>query len=202
MALQTSGQITLQDIATEFGGTAPHGLTEYYAAAAGIPASGQISIQDFYGASANTGLITVTEGLNSYTTSGKFPSNYQANGYAINANELEHPLASFPVAAIGSISPATFNGVTIEALAYVEGGFYPAQFNVNMQGNRAKSFFTSVTPQGGNTLTTALSTHVYVSSGNYTSWYWADPAIGDTSVVGAGMPAQWNGTGTSTVQFT
>lgn len=51
MALQSSGKLTLNEIATEFGGTAPHGLKEYYDAASGIPSSGTISILDFYGAS-------------------------------------------------------------------------------------------------------------------------------------------------------
>ena len=50
MALQSSGKITLKDIQGEFGGTAPHTLKEYYAAASGIPSSGTISIKDFYGA--------------------------------------------------------------------------------------------------------------------------------------------------------
>lgn len=56
MALQSSGQITLYDIAGEFGGAAPHTLQEYYGAAAGIPSSGTISILDFYGASAVTNI--------------------------------------------------------------------------------------------------------------------------------------------------
>jgi len=51
MALQTSGRITLKEIAAEFGGTAPHGLKEYYDAATGVPASGEIGIKDFYGKS-------------------------------------------------------------------------------------------------------------------------------------------------------
>ena len=51
MALQTSGQISIQNIATEFGGSTPHSLSEYYAAASGVPASGEISLDDFYGKS-------------------------------------------------------------------------------------------------------------------------------------------------------
>ena len=51
MALQASGAISLADIQSEFGGSNPIGLNEYYSAAAGIPASGVISIGDFYGAS-------------------------------------------------------------------------------------------------------------------------------------------------------
>jgi hypothetical protein len=53
MALQTSGQITLQDIAYEFDDAAPHALTEFYGAASGVPTSGEITISDFYGASAS-----------------------------------------------------------------------------------------------------------------------------------------------------
>jgi len=51
MALPSSGQLSLNDIAAEFGGTTPHALSEYYGAAPGIPGSGTISIGDFYGAS-------------------------------------------------------------------------------------------------------------------------------------------------------
>lgn len=57
MALQTSGQITLKDIATEFEDTAPHTLKEFYSAAGGVPASGEITLKDFYGTS---NLITLT----------------------------------------------------------------------------------------------------------------------------------------------
>ena len=51
MALQSSGRITLNDIAVEFGGNTPHNLSEYYGAASGIPGSGTIKFSDFYGKS-------------------------------------------------------------------------------------------------------------------------------------------------------
>lgn len=51
MPLPASGEIGLFDIAAEFGGTVPHGLTEYYGQG-GAPGSGLIGIQDFYGLSA------------------------------------------------------------------------------------------------------------------------------------------------------
>ena len=51
MTLPSSGPLSIQQIATEFGGTAPHSLNEYYGKAPGIPTSGTISIQDFYGKS-------------------------------------------------------------------------------------------------------------------------------------------------------
>ena len=52
MPLQSSGAISLNDIANEFGGSTPHSISEYYGAASGIPSSGQISFSQFYGASA------------------------------------------------------------------------------------------------------------------------------------------------------
>ena len=63
MTLPTSGPLTLGDIQTEFGGSNPIAMNEYYAGgsyvAAGtsgtygaVPSSGQISVQNFYGTSA------------------------------------------------------------------------------------------------------------------------------------------------------
>jgi hypothetical protein len=63
MALPSSGPLTFTDIQTEFGGSNPIGLDEYYAGGANVPAgttgtygavpsSGQISVQNFYGTSA------------------------------------------------------------------------------------------------------------------------------------------------------
>lgn len=51
MTLQTSGAISLLDIANEFGGSTPHAINEYYGAASGIPSSGTISFNQFYGKS-------------------------------------------------------------------------------------------------------------------------------------------------------
>tara|TARA_R100001509_G_scaffold127950_2_gene81387 strand:- start:5547 stop:6590 length:1044 start_codon:yes stop_codon:yes gene_type:complete len=60
MALQSSGAISLSQIQTEFGGTAPTSLSEYYAAADGIPNNNNpLSFSDFYGTSSNIDLDTV-----------------------------------------------------------------------------------------------------------------------------------------------
>lgn len=61
MALQSSGQISLANLATEFGDTAPHSLSEFYRnggkvndvpANANVPTSGPIGLANFYGAQA------------------------------------------------------------------------------------------------------------------------------------------------------
>lgn len=54
MTLSSSGSISISDIQAEFGGSNPASLSEYYGASAGIPTSGTIAIDDFYGASATT----------------------------------------------------------------------------------------------------------------------------------------------------
>jgi len=63
MPLQSSGAISLNDIQTEFGGTNPISISEYYSAASGIPASGTIALDDFYGTSSNMFQNTLTVGL-------------------------------------------------------------------------------------------------------------------------------------------
>ncbi len=51
MALQSSGQIKLSEIAAEFGGSEPHALSEYHDKG-NAPASGEIQLAaDFYGTS-------------------------------------------------------------------------------------------------------------------------------------------------------
>lgn len=52
MALQSSGAISLADVQSQFGGTASTSISEYYGVDAGVPASGQISLSNFYGRAA------------------------------------------------------------------------------------------------------------------------------------------------------
>jgi hypothetical protein len=68
MALPNSGPLSLSDIQTEFGGSNPISLSEYYKGGAfvlntdfapNVPSSGTISISDFYGARKTT-LTTLT----------------------------------------------------------------------------------------------------------------------------------------------
>ena len=62
MGLQTSGAISLADIQTEFGGSNPIAITEYYGVADGVPASGQIGIAHFYG-KANSFAFTISSNV-------------------------------------------------------------------------------------------------------------------------------------------
>ena len=69
-----SGEASLSDIQTEFGGSSPISLSEYYSAVSGVPASGEISISDFQGKSASSTITANTNYLqinaSSYISSG------------------------------------------------------------------------------------------------------------------------------------
>ena len=61
MAITGSGQVSLADLQTEFGGSNPIGMDEYYrngglvpSGASTVPTSGEIELSDFYGQSAYT----------------------------------------------------------------------------------------------------------------------------------------------------
>ena len=85
MPIQSSGTISLTDIVNEFGGSVPHSLSEYYrgggavpSSASSVPASGAISLNDFYSAANAIGLTIDSETTN-YQTSTAFGSNWAAN---------------------------------------------------------------------------------------------------------------------------
>lgn len=86
MALPTSGQLSLNDIQTEFGGTSPIEIIEYYrggtyvpdtAANSDIPISGEISIEDFYGGDSSPALDSYSLGYGANSTSA---CNYDNSG--------------------------------------------------------------------------------------------------------------------------
>lgn len=72
MALQSSGAISLADLATEFGDSAPHSMSEFYAGGglvgtnnASVPSSGAISLSNFYNATAAL-VLDITGNANEY----------------------------------------------------------------------------------------------------------------------------------------
>lgn len=79
MALPSSGPLSLNDIQVEFGGSNPIELNEYYGAAAGIPTSGAIGIDDFYGASSAPSVVETaqsTTGSKTITLSQAYDSSH------------------------------------------------------------------------------------------------------------------------------
>lgn len=166
MALQTSGQISLQNIATEFGGTAPHGLTEYYAAAAGIPASGEISIQDFYGASAITNWT-------SDITKGQQTAQYVTwRGYS----------STLPIGSITDNTVDNLGGATVRQVASLNNSTLFLEIN----GNIPNSGWTSI-DMGPYNFTRASAGYNYNSSNNYTQWSWTGISSTDPFFVSNGV---------------
>lgn len=197
MAIVASGQVSIQHLVDEFGGTAPHNLTEYYRGGAfvddvannnGVPTSGQISLGNFYGAG-NSVTITVTQGSSTVALA-------NLNGYCqVNkAPRVTAPFNDFlpdPTSTVGSKNPNLVNGVSLQAAAHhVQTKGTPARFFVTLAGTRAQTFFTAVQFQSKGVFTTASATHFFQADSS-TCWVWDNETIGS-----------WDGTGNLTVTFT
>jgi hypothetical protein len=96
MTIPSSGPVTFTDIQTEFGGSNPIALNEYYAGGTYVPAgttgtygavpsSGQISVQNFYGTTAFTP-IYIEEVFSTYLYKGNGTGQTITNGVNLSAN--------------------------------------------------------------------------------------------------------------------
>lgn len=147
MALASSGTLSLNDIQGEFGGSNPIGINEYYrggslvsntSANSGIPTSGTIQVDDFYGGTAlsadNNISFQVKEyqqtqgknvfqliGANSQMSDGTLVTN-NLNQYTItDVNQLQPP---------NTLGPSTtFSGTANGYNAYTTGGIRGQQIN-------------------------------------------------------------------------
>ena len=103
MPIASSGTISIhtaagtdRSITGEFGGSAPHALSEYYRGGAnvpssntGVPANGTIKLSDFYGAS-NTTATTFVSSIDTHATNqdGPISSSYQLQVIYTNASTI------------------------------------------------------------------------------------------------------------------
>ena len=148
MAIPSSGAISLQTIATEFGGSTPHSLSEYYAGGGlvpagtsgtygAVPSSGAISIQNFYGTSnisymAATGGTITTSGsykIHTFTGNGTFTVTSAGSGQA-EAGQVEYLIIAGGASGgwdlgggggAGGYRTATASSVTAQAYAVTVG---------------------------------------------------------------------------------
>ena len=121
MALPSSGVLTLADIQTEFGGTNPISLSEYYrggglvpdsALNAAIPTSGAISVSDFYGSANSLNLDFVRR--TQYTPSASTTLSNVAIG-AANPNRmviLQSNVVNRSHNLVNNVTACTIGGVT------------------------------------------------------------------------------------------
>jgi hypothetical protein len=137
MPIPASGSIGLDDIATEFGGVAPHGMSEYWAADPykPTPIVGPSSLGDFYAASART--AQVTPGYSSDYTTRHGWSSYRGSYYS--SAEEGHDFAAF-----GDITKTMGlmeDGNQLCCFVLSMGGYFEGlKFAVGMRGNNSDAF--------------------------------------------------------------
>lgn len=124
MALQSSGNISLLDIQNEFGGSNPIGMDEYYFAAEGVPVSGEISFQDFYGKSSfDYGFITPITTWVTYDTS------YTYCWYRFDLSTLPTGVAKERTFIwMGALFTGDYNSGIANAVGYTGGTYLPSSF--------------------------------------------------------------------------
>lgn len=133
MALQSSGSISMSDIAGEFGGSGSHSLSEYHALSglgvSGIPSSGQISLANFHGKSNQVSTQTwVSSGYNEtvWNTmySWTYPGGWNTGGNYVQKN----PQGTYYIGLSATQTPYYSNGP--------QGDFIPYSNPLYYGGNR------------------------------------------------------------------
>lgn len=117
MPLQTSGAISLEDLQTEFGGSNPIGIEEYYRGGglvpdsttnAGVPTSGAISLEDFYGASSAPASVSIDLTVGWDGTAIPEDTGFAASGFG------------FTGAPYGSVTSTNIDGDTLIRFGFVQ----------------------------------------------------------------------------------
>ena len=186
MTLPNSGALSFSQIQTEFGGSNPISLNEYYRGGAnvpshantsGIPSSGAISVSNFYGKS-NTAPV---------------PTTYQ---YSMGANNVPQS------AGFGSFIPGSTLSPNPQPTAF-SSGFNPTWKEVrSYQGKNQTDFFIvtnsnnpnsgwtsmSVTGTSAGTITLNRGAASHNAAANETQWRWNN--------------VNWNMPGSGTNNFT
>ena len=128
MVLQSSGAISLTDIQTEFGGSNPIGMNEYYtgwtyvdSTATTIPISGAINLNNFY---AKSKIYRIASSSTYYTLMTRYNSAYTIVQSGSDPN-VQLQLASSSVGSAvthsyASNNLASYNTVTIEVEIYID----------------------------------------------------------------------------------
>ena len=90
MTLQSSGAISINDLVGEYGGSAPHSLSEYYKGGGlvgnhsnnpNVPTSGTISLSNFYGANNTAPVVTDNQVTVNFTGQYNVPGAKFGNQY-------------------------------------------------------------------------------------------------------------------------
>tara|TARA_Y100000401_G_scaffold71988_1_gene58050 strand:+ start:232 stop:1113 length:882 start_codon:yes stop_codon:yes gene_type:complete len=120
MALPSSGAISIGNIATEFGGSQPHSLSEYYRNGSfvtsnntNVPTSGTIDMADFYGAVKQSSVTISSSTTNLNVHTGVFGGDYTSSipklliinsGVEIGASSLSNYALNLPSGMGGTLT--------------------------------------------------------------------------------------------------
>lgn len=130
-----------------------------------------------------------------YAISGYWLRTAPSAGWTLTQGTNNNVYGFSTSASLGSISPTTLNGATINSTYYYYlnvKGTISHIFFVILDGNRTQNFFTSVSEASlGTKSTSSTSSYQYQSSNNTTVWSW--------NLTSA--PANWDGSGDLTVVF-
>jgi len=144
----------MAELAAVFGGAAPHSLSEYYAAAAGVPASGAISLSQFIGKSGSTQKT--------------FNVTCEETKYFFGYSHADGGIAQ------GSINTRSLNGRTVSRVGY---GF--SAFTVAFNGNFTTPPFDRLWIEGAIWFDVSNFTRSYNSTYDSSVWQIGDLS-GDT----------------------
>ena len=159
MALQSSGQISLNDLHVEAGGTTGTQASMNDSDIRGLvsaAANSQMTFSSFYGASAvSNWSATMTVGSNTF-------AKITSRGYSVAYAGL--------IPAFGSVTDTTvdnFGGSTLHGLYHVL-----SLVVLRVTGNHANSGFSTLTV-GSTTFSRSAAVHSYDAAYNYTQWQWS-----------------------------
>jgi len=184
VAIPTSGSISLDTLQTEFGGTNPIEIDEYYrgglyvpntATNTGVPLSGTISLGNFYGTSSAPPPPTI-----SYDSFTRSPTSIDEDGSTY---------VTFTLNTTG-VSNGTTVGYTISGISTADISLSSLTGNITINSNTGSFSFYAIadaTTEQAETATVTLGTTD--SAGNSTGSLSASVVINDTSVCpAAGSP--------------
>lgn len=184
-ALQSSGAITLAQIQTEFGGSNPISMSEYYrggsyvpshSGTTGIPGSGQISMNQFYGKQDESPVPSTwsaTIGTGSSVLFGTNSYGYSTNIFVYGTISDTTPHVGTSINGVNS----TTNGTVITQVSW----FYDTKFNT-------AGFAVFI--QGKQLAQNAFSR---VSWGGFSNYYTSNASFNSSSY-GGGMQNAWQWT--------
>lgn len=158
MPLQSSGQIKLSEIATEFGGSAPHSLSEYHNKG-NAPASGEIQLAaDFYGTANYLASGTITPG---YAT---VKNTNDESGYSSGSSNNANGNRTF-----GSISSNAISGTSIVIVGIFESPQIVQRFRLGFSA--AYTNWTKLTINGS---VVFLKANITAGGGTNPLYEWAN----------------------------